>query len=144
MERLALAIQGLGDWQVAQAGLGRSAKSRCLEAVREALQAQGLEIPPAMPTPDNTALANFHALVADPAKWGWTQIHTQENGTLAVPCLVYFDNCGLIDQGTPEERQAGHIAIYDGKIIHANENFPVSNWWMERLVGAYRVSGDRP
>ena len=123
------AISWLANWQKEHPDAPGGA---CLGTVREALAAESKQIPAPMPRPNNTALANFRELVQDPAKWGWKQVHTQADGTLPVPCLVYFTNCGKEDGLV-----CGHICLFDGKTLWSDVNYKVDEWWMERIVGAF-------
>jgi len=46
----------------------------CLGHTRVALKSANLSLPDPMPSPRNTALANFTALVANPANYGWQSV----------------------------------------------------------------------
>jgi len=107
----------------------------CLGDIRQVLSKFGLRLPPPMPRPHNTAIANFEELVQDPQKYGWKAVH-HVDGKLPVPyALVYFKKCGDLGDG----RQAGHIAILDvEKMKHyANADHAMTRYWGERLIGAF-------
>ena len=127
--KLSLAITELLTHQRADDAAGIARDKRCLEYVRGALGAVGLKLPP--PTAENTALANYEELVGDPGKYGFKQIHSPLTGV----CLVYFGNCGKL----PDGRIAGHIAILnaDKKITISNQNYTFTQWWADRIVGAF-------
>ena len=127
MDKLSRAIVALKEHQRADDAAGISRTHRCLEYARKALLSYGLRLP--APTSENTAYADFEILVANPAAYGWKQVHSP----LTDMCLVYFKDCGALPNG----RIAGHIGIlYDG-IIYANQNYPFSQWWADRIVGAF-------
>lgn len=133
MDKLLEVKANLLTWQKQERAAGRSRASRCLEAVRHACAEEGLRLPPPMPRPRNTALANWEALGAAPEAFGWRRIHSP----LTEPCLVYFKRCGIL----PDKRVAGHVALYvpaDGK-LYANLTYNWNQYWADRLVGAFTV-----
>jgi hypothetical protein len=126
-DKFTLAIQEIKQHQEADDAAGISRTHRCLEYVRKALAAVGLRLP--SPTAENTAYADFEVLVKDPAAYGWKQVHSP----LPKRCLVYFKDCGVLPGG----KVAGHIAVYDGSYTRSNDDYPFSQWWADRLVGAF-------
>lgn len=111
---------------------GRHGDKCCLGDVRAAVGSVGLRLP-WRPFPWNTAIDNFRALVGNPGKYGWKQVHSPlEKYGLE---LVYFKGCGVLNDG----RTAGHIAILDcleGK-HYANATWQMTPFWADRLVGAF-------
>ena len=129
MDKLSATIVYLGNWQRSHKG---HTAARCLEAVRLALSQAGMKLPPPMAAPRNTAIANYNELAKDPGKYGFKRIRTP----LETPCLVFFKGCGWVGTGA-NRRQAGHIAIFDGKKIIANNNYVWKQYWADRIVGAF-------
>lgn len=129
MSKLSKVIEHIAKWQNAQDKLKHSRAHRCLECVRGCCLHEGLHLPP--PTSENTAIANFRLMLADPGKYGWRQVHSPLSGQ----ALVYFKGCGLLGDG----RVAGHIAILDSeKGLHfSSADYPFTKWWAERIVGAF-------
>lgn len=137
--KLENAIRNLQAWARTERKAGRSTDRRCLEAVRKALDREGLHLPygNGVDYSGNTALENWVALTANPSRWGWKAVHHQ-NGVLPQPCLVYFKNCGKLRDG----RTAGHIAILCDGRIYANSTYKYGKYWKDRIVGAFIPEAD--
>jgi hypothetical protein len=125
--KLQQAIQNLKNWQAEHHG--NNPGGACLGTTRLALSEAGLKLPSPMPNPHNLALDNFRALVADPGKYGWTQIHAPLNQ----PCLVYFGDCGKLSDG----RVAGHIGILSDGVIYSDVDYKWDAYWASKIVGAF-------
>lgn len=113
-------------------------KGKCLGYVREALTGIDLSLPPASllieQTGHSTALACYHALAKDPAKYGWVPVHDMA----AHPCLlVFFGACGYETAANGERIVAGHIALKQGNTIYASNDYAYSPYFQSRLLGAF-------
>ena len=91
----------------------------------------GLHIPAPMPRPHNLAIANFHVLSEDPARFGWRPAHVD----LHRYALVFFGGVGRL----PDGRVAGHIAVLDriARILFSSTDYPFDLYWQDHCVGAF-------
>ena len=131
MNKLQRVKNNLIAWQQAHA----DKQHKCLLATRAACEKEGLHLPYNDP-PKNTAFECFLDLKADPGKWHWVQWHrSQMTDPLPAFCLVFFGDCGKLDDG----RVAGHIAIYEQatNTHYSNQNYPMTAFWAARLLGAF-------
>lgn len=132
--KLQYVIDNLTQWQVAHRG---NTSKRCLEAVRAACLHEGLRLPMSeVDYKGKLAIDCFNTLAKDPEKWGWTRVTRDANGNLPNFTLVFFKKCGFILRLM---KYAGHIAILDwkGKKHYSNENHPYTQYWDNRIVGAF-------
>lgn len=132
MNKLLGAIEEMNCFILSEKAAKRSMKNRCLETVRRGLRLQGLKLPASgLDYKTNFALDCGKALLKNPAKWGWKQVHSPLTG----PCLCFFKGCGKLADG----RIAGHVAIYDPatKTLYANQPYKWSQYWANRIIGAF-------
>ncbi len=113
----------------------KNVKGQCLGFVRAALSTIGLRLPPASllidQTGHSTALACYHEIAKDPAKYGWIRVQQPE----AHPCLLmFFDRCGYENGGS---LVAGHIALKQGGVIYASYDYPFDTYFQTRLLGCF-------
>ena len=128
-DKLRTAIDNVNIWHAKEKAAGHSTSHRCLEAVRASLLKVGLKLPPSSGTA-NTALDCFKRLSADPAKWGWVQIHSPLPDE---PCLCFYGGCGILADG----RVAGHIALVADGMLYANDAYKDGPYWAGRIKGAF-------
>ena len=132
MTKLEQAIQFLKNLESQRIKNKQSRAKSCLGDVRAALSHVGLRIPSPMEKPNNTALANGHAMIKMPEFYGWEQIHSPLTDE---PVLLYFKGCGILKDG----RTAGHIAIKRGNKLYANITYNWNQWWADRVIGAFKI-----
>jgi hypothetical protein len=103
----------------------------CLAHTRQALTSVGLRLPAPMPSPDNTAFANFQALQKNPSGFGWQSADL--DGPDAVK-LVYFSGVAQLED---PPRFAGHIGLLSNGTIYSDTNYAFSTWWRSHFAGAF-------
>lgn len=130
MSDLNAVIKNLKQWQKANKG---NLSGRCLEACRACLLQEGLRLPAPQPRPSNTALVNFDLLSRSPATYGWKVEHSPLDPNKVY--LVYFKRVGIL----PDGRVAGHISLLKNGIHYSNRNYKFSQYWADRLVGAFSI-----
>ncbi len=110
-------------------------KGQCLGYVRAALGDIGLRLPSAemliQQTGHSTALACYHALAKDPAKYGWQEVHSPSSHPVL---LQFFNRCGYENGGNLE---AGHIALKQGTTLYASMDYPDTEYFKTRLLGSF-------
>lgn len=124
------AVDALRAWQWREDEGGANRHGRCLEAVRAALLAVGLRLPPPQPRPNNLAVFNGRWLAKDPAAWGWLAAGPGVRYT-----LDYFGGVGRL----PDGRVAGHVAIADhvARVLYSSWDYPVTASWQARRFASF-------
>jgi hypothetical protein len=132
VDKLKATIDSMNAFAKAETRAGRSMTSRCLETVRHGLGKQGLKLPQSrVDYKTSYAVDCGKALLANPGRWGWEQVHSPLTGL----CLCFFKQCGRLKNG----KDAGHVAIYDPatKTLYANKPYTWSQYWANRIIGAF-------
>jgi hypothetical protein len=108
-------------------------KGRCLGYCRVALETIGLRLPPPQ-EPHSTALACYHALAADPARWGWQRVETPSAHPVM---LAFFGNCGQEVAGNGDVIECGHVALKLGNVLYSSKDYEWGQYWETRLLGYF-------
>lgn len=127
---LAQAVDALRAWQWREDERGANRHGRCLEAVRAALVAVGLRLPPPQSRPNNLALYNGRWLAKDPTPWGWQAADAGARYT-----LDYFGGVGRL----PDGRVAGHVAIADhvARVLYSSWDYPLTASWQGHRFASF-------
>ncbi len=108
-------------------------RGRCLGYCRAALDTISLRLPPPQ-EPHSTALACYHALAADPTRWGWVRV----NDPAAHPIkLAFFGNCGWEVADNGDTIECGHVALRLGDVLYSSKDYQFLPYWEARLLGYF-------
>jgi len=110
----------------------------CLGYTRRALVLQGLRLPPPMPSPNDTAFANFSVLSQDPGAYGWSAVDISNSAPVK---LIYFQNVAPLANPF---RYAGHVGLLANGTIYSDSDYPLTAGWISHFAGAFVPVGELP